>query len=415
MDFVGRDALVAAMNAWVLAKGRTLGDILADQGALRPEHRTLLEALVQAHLAQHDNDPQKSLAAVSSLGSARQDLEAIADPDVQASLGVAAAARRAADDPDATIAPESVGAASSAGRRYRVLRPHAEGGLGVVSVARDEELHREVALKEIQDRYADHPESRARFVLEAEVTGGLEHPGIVPVYGLGTYADGRPFYAMRFIKGDSLQHAIGRFHDGPDGRPRALSRLDFEGGEFRGLLGRFVDVCNAIAYAHHRKVLHRDLKPGNVMLGKYGETLVVDWGLAKPLGRPGADAKSMTEPPWAPAAAGGSDATQPGRAVGTPQFMSPEQAAGDWEKVGAASDVYGLGATLYALLTGRPPYPGRFVATVLEDVQRGNYARPRHVQPVVPSPLDAVCRKAMALQPGDRYASALDLAADVER
>jgi hypothetical protein len=412
MDFVRKDALIAGMNAWVLAKDRPLGDILADQGALKPGHRTLLEALVQAHLAQHGNDPQKSLAAVSSLGSARRDLEQIADPDVQASLGVAAAARRAADDdPDATAAqplPPALG-------RFRILRPHAEGGLGVVSVARDEELHREVALKEIKDRYADHPESRARFVLEAEVTGGLEHPGIVPVYGLGTYADGRPFYAMRFIRGDSLKDAIDRFHAGPDGQPRTLNRLEFEGSEFRGLLGRFVDVCNAIAYAHHRQVLHRDLKPGNVMLGKYGETLVVDWGLAKPLGRPGAEAKSMTEPPLAPAAASGSDATQPGRAVGTPQFMSPEQAAGDWAAVGAASDVYGLGATLYALLTGRPPYQGRLVGAVLEDVRRGNYPPPRQVRPAVPPALDAVCRKAMALKPADRYASALDLAADVER
>ncbi len=137
-----------------------------------------------------------------------------------------------------------------------------------------------MALKEIQDRYADDRNSRSRFVLEAEITGGLEHPGIVPVYGLGQYADGRPFYAMRFIRGDSLQDAIRRFHEadvaGRDPGERSLS--------LRQLLGRFVDVCNAIDYAHSRGVLHRDLKPGNVMLGKYGETLVVDWGLAKPLG-----------------------------------------------------------------------------------------------------------------------------------
>src|SRR5262249_8760269 len=157
--------------------------------------------------------------------------------------------------------------------RFRVLRPHARGGLGEVHVAQDEELHREVALKEIQDRHADNPDSRARFMLEAEITGGLEHPGIVPGYGLGTYADGLPYYAKRFIQGDSLKEAIERFYQAeelhPAGRDPGQRAL-----EFRQLLGRFVDVCNAIAYAHSRGILHRDLKPGNIMLGNYGETLV---------------------------------------------------------------------------------------------------------------------------------------------
>src|SRR5262249_37687571 len=146
--------------------------------------------------------------------------------------------------------PQEVGEETSRGQRFRILRPHAEGGLGQVFVAEDAELHREVALKEIKGHYADHAESRARFLLEAEVTGGLEHPGIVPGYGLGTYADGRPFYAMRFIKGDSLKEALERFHRGPDGQPRKLTRADYEGSAFRGLLQRFVDVCNAVAYAH---------------------------------------------------------------------------------------------------------------------------------------------------------------------
>src|SRR5262249_48354619 len=175
-----------------------------------------------------------------------------------------------------------VGTATSAGTRFRILRLHDRGGLGNVYVARDEELNREVALKEIRPHYAHDPESRARFLLEAEVTGGLEHPGVVPVYGLGTDADGRPFYAMRLVKGDSLKEAVARFHRGesagqvPGGRALA----------FRQLLRRFVDVCNAVAYAHSRGVLHRDLKPANILLGPYGETLVVDWGLAKVVGRP---------------------------------------------------------------------------------------------------------------------------------
>src|SRR5262249_49436159 len=143
----------------------------------------------------------------------------------------------------------------------------------------DQELHREVALKEIQDRYADIPDFRTRFLREAEITGGLEHPGIVPVYGLGQYADGRPYYAMRFIKGETLQSAVERFHKSTFSTPgEALLEL-------RSLLGRFIHVCNAVAYAHSRGVLHRDIKPQNIMLGPYGETLLVDWGLAKPTDR----------------------------------------------------------------------------------------------------------------------------------
>ena len=155
-------------------------------------------------------------------------------------------------------------------------------------MALDAELNREVALKQILDHHADDPNSRMRFVLEAEITGGLEHPGIVPVYGLGNYGDGRPYYAMRFVRGDSLKETIAAFHadeslkNDPGRRSLAL----------RKLLRRFVDVCNAIDYAHTRGVLHRDIKPANVIVGKHGETLVVDWGLAKALGKaePGAGA-----------------------------------------------------------------------------------------------------------------------------
>lgn len=211
MDFIKRDALIAAMNAWVLDKARPLGQILTEQGALAADAHALLEALVQKHLHMHGGNAEESLAALSSVGSARKDLERIADADVQASLVQVAAARLAEGDLYGTRAG-SVGAATSAGSRFRILRPHARGGLGEVFVAEDGELHREVALKEIQDRHADNLDSRARFVLEAEITGGLEHPGIVPVYGLGQYADGRPYYAMRFIRGDSLKDAIERFH-----------------------------------------------------------------------------------------------------------------------------------------------------------------------------------------------------------
>jgi len=145
-----------------------------------------------------------------AIASVREELRSLADLDIQASLARVSVARKE-QDPHATL-PSTLGESTSAGTRFRILRPHAKGGLGQVSVALDEELHREVALKELQDHHADDPHSRSRFTLEAEITGGLEHPGIVPVYGLGQYADGRPFYAMRFIRGDSLKDALERFH-----------------------------------------------------------------------------------------------------------------------------------------------------------------------------------------------------------
>jgi serine/threonine-protein kinase len=406
MDFISRDALVNAMNAWVMEKSKPLRKIFLEQGALRADAHDLLEALVDKHLELHGNDAEKSLASMSSLDSLRQALKQIGDPDLEASLAQVSAAQPANGDPHATLV-NTVGTPTSSGSRFRILRPHAQGGLGRVSVALDEELRREVALKEIQDRHAHDPASRARFLLEAEVTGALEHPGIVPVYGLGAYADGRPFYAMRFIKGDSLKDAITRFHEA-DERDAGRRRL-----ALRELLGRFIDVCNAIAYAHSRGVLHRDLKPGNIMLGKYGETLVVDWGLAKAVGRRegqvGAEERTLH-----PTSAHDSAPTQLGTALGTPVYMSPEQAAGRHDQLGPASDVYSLGATLYTLLTGKPPFEEKDLGTLLEKVQRGDFLPPRQIKPEVPRPLEAICLKAMAPKSDDRYPTAAALAADLE-
>jgi serine/threonine-protein kinase len=304
------------------------------------------------------------------------------------------------------------------GGRYRILEPHARGGLGEVFVAEDTELRREVALKEIQARLAHDPVSRRRFLREAEVTGQLEHPGIVPVYGLGSYPDGRPFYAMRFIRGETLHEAIARYHQSGSGTERRVA--------FRDLLSRFVAVCNAVAYAHSKGVIHRDIKPSNVMLGPFGETLLVDWGLAKQL-RIGECGTRSEDQVAEPEPAHGQETlvqsairdpqsamTSAGSVVGTPAYMSPEQADGDIDALGPPADVYSLGATLYVILTGKPPFEGSDPAGTLRRVRAGGLPPPRSVNPAVPAALDAVCRKAMARAPADRYAGARELAAEVE-
>ena len=401
------------------------------------------------------------MAAVSSIATVRDQLLQLNDRDIDATLAQVSTTHGPSGS--TVELPARVGASTSAGGRFRILRPHAQGGLGMVSVALDCELNREVALKELLPFQSNDSGSRARFNLEAEVTGGLEHPGVVPVYGLGQYADGRPFYAMRLIRGHSLKAAIARFHardrassgrsteqsdhfgEGVDsaGSEQTLShsghqvdqgKSPVKGGlrktkksktrwrnpaertmELRKLLRRIIDVCNAIEYAHSRGVLHRDLKPGNIMLGKYGETLVVDWGLAKAIGRPEDSAGLRDEVTLRPGSGSSVAATQIGLAIGTPAYMSPEQAAGKLTELGPASDVYCLGTTLYSVLTGRRPVNNEDVDTALRRIQLGDIPRPRQVSPQVPPALEAICLRAMALEPENRYASPRDMADDLEK
>jgi len=301
--------------------------------------------------------------------------------------------------------------------RFEFMRPLDQGGLGIVSVALDKSLNREVALKEIRDDRSDDPVLRQKFLLEAQLTGGLEHPGIIPIYGLGKSANGKPYYAMRLIKGNNLHLHIKNFHE----RVKQ-GKSEFAGQSLRRILRRFMDVCEAISYAHSRGVLHRDLKPSNIMLGPYGETLVVDWGLAKAMGISSApDSKqtvdhSFAAQPETPLKPSGSktDETQNGSIVGTPAYAPPEQLAGRLEMITVRSDVYGLGAILYEILCGQAPAAGSLL-DVIRKITTGKVTPARKINPSVPKSLDAICLKAIALAPEDRFESANELRSEVER
>ena len=475
---------------------RPLSQILVDGRVMTASQFAFLETVVDELLSRHGGDLRPCLDALSSLDRVRNQIVRKPDdkerswlevhgipsenPTLPTSSGMAgvdelrfnsidATRPQEVDDsflsspadmalPQATIDPRfelSFGGGTSEGMRFQILRPHAQGGIGKVSVALDSELQREVALKQIKPERADDDDSRARFVREAEVTGRLEHPGIVPVYGLGNDDEGRPFYAMRFVRGISFEAAISRFHqEETDPRRDPLDRMR----ALRHLLDRFADVCQTVAYAHSQGVIHRDIKPANVLLGPFNESLLVDWGLAKvlnagpdepisasptkatlpgevqtrvegergnstspnrssPAPKPDVDSSgklSSNGPPVGPAS---STETAAGTAFGTPAYMSPEQAEGRVDQLGPASDIYSLGAMLYTLLTGRPPFEFVWcdVTALLDRVKRGVFLPPRKLNPRVPRALEAVCLKAMANRPEDRYPTASALALEIEQ
>jgi WD40 repeat protein len=282
------------------------------------------------------------------------------------------------------------------------------GGIGRVLLAMDGHLGREVALKELlPERGAAGSElgpssglstAMLRFLREARVTGQLEHPNIVPVYELGKRADGTLYYTMKMVRGRTLGAAFGA-------APELAGRL--------ALLKHFVDLCQAIGYAHSRGVVHRDIKPENVMLGEFGETVVLDWGLAKVRGQRDLRARELErEVRLLQDAEQGQ--TLAGTAVGTPAYMSPEQAEGDLDRVDERSDVWSLGAVLYQLLAGRPPFSGRTAFEVIGQVLRGQVRPVGEVQPDAPPELAAVCMKALARRPEARYGGAAELAREVE-
>ena len=281
----------------------------------------------------------------------------------------------------------------------RIIRPHAKGGMGLIQIAYDQFLKREVALKELRPEVIGDESIVQRFIGEAEVTAQLEHPGIIPIHTLELDNKGNPYYTMKLIKGKTFQEAIREYHKNPS--PAELKRL----------VRRLVSVCQTMSFAHDNGVIHRDLKPANIMLSEHGETIVMDWGLAKVYRNPiaGDDTAGSEDQPDNDSA----DLTVVGAVVGTPAFMSPEQASPGGPEVGPVSDVYSLGAILYVLLTNKPMYSGRATQDVLDKVRRQAPPRPSAIAKSIPAGLEAICLKATARAIPDRYQNARELMQDL--
>jgi eukaryotic-like serine/threonine-protein kinase len=481
---VDADRLAETCAAWASEPSVTLADHLLDRGLITAEQRTEVEKVVAHELESHGGDPQATLAATMD-GRSLAAIGSVAGPKAAFDFKLGppgeqqpqAAHVRLGAIP--THEPESRD-------RYTLTHLHAKGGMGRVWLARDTSLGRQIALKELRPDQADNSIVFSRFLYEAKITAQLEHPGIVPVYELG---EGEaPYYTMRFVKGRTLSEAIRAYH-----KKRAAGKADSV--ERVALLTAFIGVCHAIAYAHSRGIIHRDLKGQNVVLGDFGEVMVLDWGLAKRVSPDQQTTGSLDEPDKAnpavpgpdpilatlatggadvdqdpdmtllssaglanglaakshsnagskgnanrhsspsangsdqkisssgassgrrpnPESGAGPDGTMQGQLLGTPAYMAPEQAQGRHDLVNERTDVYGLGAILYEILTGRPPFVAPKTSEIIRKVCQEAPTPPRQIVAEISPALEAVCLKALRKASEERYASAAELAQEVQR
>jgi serine/threonine-protein kinase len=403
--------LVAAFQSWTLQKERPLANHLVDRGALDAAQRGVIEAMVGLHLQKHGGRPAQSVSEIqATMYATGRSLAQLADPELAASLSgllgrgpgaglecptepdlgpgldapnggpnlaglgakmgtvLAHVTLHDTDEDDRTLIESSGDGARcdqvQAGR-YQLIGEIARGGMGSVFKGRDPDLGRELAVKVLLDPHCDQSELISRFVEEAQICGQLQHPGVVPVYDLGTLGDRRPFFAMKLVKGRTLAAILAGRSSPSDDLPRLLSI--------------FEAICQTMAYAHARGVIHRDLKPSNVMVGRFGEVLVMDWGLAKILPKDGPKREVVSQPATQTIVArvgsqGETDLTVVGSAMGTPAYMAPEQARGEIDAIDRRTDVFALGSILCEILTGEPAFTGNKSIEILKAAGRAETA-----------------------------------------
>ncbi len=438
LGILNREKIIRAFTEWLLDKNSSLGSILVLQKAITPEQRKVLEDACEAQI-QVEGNQEAALASIRQVKDLESDLEHLDDADIQKSV-LLTHSTKFIKAPHSDSVNGLFGSASghtfipppgAPSDRFDPIQFLDAGSLGEVYFARDRELNRMVVVKFIKPEQSQNPLNRSLFHLEGEVTGYLEHPNITPVYGLGKDGRDRSYYAMRYIRGRKLTRAISQYQ-AIGSREKGLQHETLI-----GLLQGFQSACLAVEYAHTRGVIHCDLKPDNIMVGEFGETMVVDWGLVvvKSLGRPIETNPEITQDfvldtsNFSPSrsAAGGLHEKQGGGRTyvgGTPAYMAPEQMkaseTGDIDILSPASDVFGLGATLFHILTGRAPLlpekdKKEAKSTYYRRIELASFPKPRTIRADIPKPLEAIVLKAMALEPARRYATARELADDIRR
>lgn len=398
-NLLSAEELLDSYLIWSRQNKLSLMQVLMDRNVLSTEQCATLETQVRSSIANSTDATESVDTSIQNTAHSDTVFETVLTDDLETGGPGSRVLKRA-------------------GQEIPVLREkitlkglYSTGGMGQVWIAYDEILQREIALKELKSSISDSIRNRERFFREAQLTGELDHPGVVPVYQYSADEEsGQFYYTMRFIKGRTFTQHIHEYHSQRDASHQTGVTADLI-----RLLSKFVSLCQTIAYAHSRQIIHRDLKGDNVILGDFGEVIVLDWGLAKKLGDPLFDAGRETViSPAGEEAVENLSETMQGEKLGTPAYMAPEQATGRIDQIDFRTDVYCLSAILYEILTDQPPFSGRSIVEVLDLVIHSTPKPPGKRVPGIPAELDQICLKGLSKNRDQRQQSARELADQVQ-
>ncbi|MBL8824925.1 MAG: protein kinase [Planctomycetia bacterium] len=423
-NLIDSKALMEMIRDWKHDRNISFAELLTERAKIKPTERDRLDSLVNDRLAASEGieadalskalDELKQFIGITEAAQVQSAISTFLGdqftmmhtPAKTGSSSLVSASTQAAPIIQARPVLQMKGPLPGS-ERYTRTSLHASGGMGSVWHAHDANIGRDVALKELKPEYKTAGTVPLRFLREARITGQLEHPGIVPVYDIGTDPETSfPYYTMRFVKGRTLSEAIQTYHQKKQtGKEEPL--------EFVSLLSAFVSLCHTIAYAHSKGIVHRDLKGENIILGDFGEVIVLDWGLAKRMGQQEDDFEMIS---YSDQRVNLTEASKTimGEVMGTPAYMAPEQANGRLDIVGPRTDIFGAGAILYEILTGFPPFTGATTVATLKKAQQADIIRPRMYQKEISPALEAICMKALEKDPQNRYTTASELALEVQ-